>query len=172
MSINNRPETHLIGESKQYFELVSHEDYLHHVISLISQSRRMIQIYSCDLPKLIFGSMEISAALSSYLRSNRHSHIEVLLKDPQLLTQRRLPLLGLNMRLSSVKIKKAHEDYCFAEQTILLFDKTAIIEKPEISSLYGKACYNDKARVKSQSLVFSDSWERASDDPDLREQLI
>lgn len=164
--------THLIGTSKQRFELSSQNEHEHHIVALIAQSRSIIQVYSCDLPNVIFASQAISTALSGFVRSNRHAHLEVLLKDTRLLTQRRLPLLGLNMRLSAIKIKKAHEDYCFGEKTLLLFDKTAIIEKPETSSSISKVCYSDKAHAKSHSQVFSENWGRASDDPNLREQLI
>jgi hypothetical protein len=78
----------------------------------------------------------------------------------------------LNYRLSSLKIRKADEDYCFGEQTILLFDKTGIVLKPEINSQAGTACYNDKANGRTLSQKFSGHWERASVDPNLRELLI
>ena len=160
------------GESKSLLTLRTPEDYHAHIISLINQSKRIIQIYSCDLPNVIFANQEVTAALSDFVRKHRHVNIEVLLKNTHLLIQKRSPLLNLNSRLSAIKIKKANEDYCFGEQTILLFDRTAFVKKLEIDSKIGKASYNNKADVRTQSLAFSEYWERSGDDPDLREQLI
>jgi len=162
----------ILGESNNHLALHTPEDYHFHIVSLINQSKRIIQIYSCDLPNVIFANQEVTAALSDFVRKHRHVNIEVLLKDTRLLIQKRPPLLNLNNRLSAMKIKKAHEDYCFGEQTILLFDRTAFVKKPEVDSQMGKVCYNDKADTRTQSLVFSEYWERSVDDPDLREQLI
>lgn len=172
MDKKNQTEQYILGESKNRVDLSSPKDFLNYTVSLISQSKRIIQIYSYDLPNVIFANQEVTAALSDFVRKHRHANIEILVKDTRLLIQKRPPLLNLNSRLSAIKIKKAHEDYYFGEQTILLFDKTAIVKKPEPGSQMGKACYNDKANVRTQSLTFSEYWERATDDPNLREQLI
>ena len=172
MKSSDNAAPNILGESNHHCALHTPDDYNFHITSLINQSKRIIQIYSADLPNVIFASQEITTTLSEFARKHHHVHVEILLKDTRLLIQKRPPLLNLNNRLSMIKIKKAHEDYCFGEKTILLFDKTAFVKKPEIDSQMGKACYNDKADVRTQSLEFSEYWERSADDPDLREQLI
>ena len=172
MKPSNNTVPGILGESNKTITLHSNEDYLTHTISLIKQAKRTIKIYSFDLPQVIFSSMAVTSALSEFVRKNRQVNLEILLNDTRLLIQKRPPLLNLNSRLSAIKIKKAHQDYCFGEQTLLLFDTTAIVKKPDINSQIGTVCYNDKANVRALSLTFNEFWERSSDDPNLREQLI
>lgn len=172
MRASDNAAPNILGESSNNIALHTPEEYHFHIVSLVNQSKRIIQIYSCDLPNVIFASQEVTAALSDFARKNRHVNIEILVKDTRLLIQKRASLLNLNNRLSTIRIKKAHEDYCFGEKTLLLFDQTAFVKKLEIASKVGKACYTDRADVRTQSLAFSEYWERSIDDPDIREQLI
>ncbi|MBL4608338.1 MAG: hypothetical protein JKY01_11000 [Pseudomonadales bacterium] len=172
MTSSQKAEENILGESSNRVVLNAAKDYLHHIESLTKQSSRIIQIYSDDLPHVLFESQEIADAFSQFARGNRHSNIQILLKDTRVLIQSRIPLLLLNNRISAIKIRKADESYNFGDQTILLFDHTAIMEKPTPDSHAGLVCYSDRAKVRTQSQLFSEYWERSSEDPNIRDQLI
>lgn len=140
---------------------------------LIAQAGKQLRILSADLDPTTFGRDDIIAALSALARKSRFSDIRVLVLDNSKLVGGKHGLLALQRRLSSsIRFRRPRNDPVDIRDNLIIADLSGIlvqsIREPEAI----RANFNNRPVAQNYIAQFDDLWERAEEDPELRQLEI
>lgn len=142
-------------------------------LDLVSQTEKHLRILSQSLDPHTFDTPEMVAAISALARKSRFSEIRLLIVDTSGLVHRGHRLINLQRRLSStIKVRRPRHEVMEMKDNLVIADQCGIIcqsmQEPE------KLWANYNNRPVAQTLIgqFDDWWERAIEDPELRQLEI
>lgn len=160
-------ERRLLGEHGGNFVPTSIADV---ALDIIRQTRQHLRILSYDLDPASFDTGDIENALSALARKSRFSEIRILVLDTSKLVHQGHRLLTLHHRLSSsIRIRRPRNDPHDISDNLILADRCGIvcqsIREPETVW----ANFNNRPIAQNYISQFDDLWERAIEDPELRQ---
>lgn len=140
-------------------------------LSLFTQAKRNIVIFSESLDPETFDDEAICSAISELARDYRHNEIKLLVSDISHLKHSHR-LFTLQKRLSSsIFIKQYNQPY-HGKDYFIVVDSRAVIAlaKKDSSNAWGD--FNNQPVAKTYSERFDELWQAGYDNPELRQQLL
>lgn len=155
----------------QLFETAS--EARRHLLTLISQARRSLSLYSPDFEPWLYNHSSIQQACIRFLLENPRNQLRVLLRDPSNAVRQGHQLLSLSRRLSSnMHIRKVHLDYPAQTEVFLIVDDCGMLVRPKPDEFRGYVLYSEPSRARQLQRQFNTSWEHSLSDPDMRSFLL
>lgn len=142
-------------------------------LDMVSQTEQHLRILSQTLDPHAFDSPEMVAAISVLARRSRFSDIRLLVVDTTGLVSRGHRLINLQRRLSSaIKVRRPRHEVMEIKDNLIIADQCGIIcqSMQEPDKLW--ANYNNRPVAQTCIGQFDDWWERAIEDPELRQLEI
>ena len=142
-------------------------------LSLITQSRRTIDIFTHNLDPRILDTAEIAEAMINFIKISQHSKIRILLGDPTNLVKSRHRLVELSRKFSSfISIRRTNPEYLSATYNLFIADKKAFIYRPSSYEYYGIVNYNANYDCKQHLERYNEIWERSEPAIELQQIFI
>lgn len=167
------PEDAILG---QHTDLLSFDSRLQNralITELCRQSSQHIRIFSQDLEPLIYDHTDILQTLTRLMTRNRRTRVQVLVKDATAAIQNGHRLIELSRRLSSsLSLHKMPDILKNDNSAYLIADDAGYCHKHQGHLYQGKACFNDKLKVRDMIKTFDEYWEQSHPDPELRRLYI
>jgi len=130
---------------------------------MVARGTRKARIFTRDLEPLLYNNREFETGLMHLLRSNPHSHCQVLIQDSGDLFSIDHRLLAVNQRLSSyMEVRQVPEEAADELRNFLLVDGGSYLLRPNSGSYHGVASLDDPSTVRDLDRSFRQWWEQSS----------
>ena len=142
-------------------------------LSLLSQARHSVDIFTHDLESRILDTPEIVAAITGFIKISPKSRLKILLCDPSVPVKKGHRFIELSRKLSSfISIRKTHEEYQTKAFCFMIVDGKAMIFRPYADE-YSAIINFDAAYESRQHLeFFNEVWELSEPASELRQLYI
>lgn len=138
-------------------------------LSMASQARSTLDIFTRDLEPLIYDTREFISALTQLAMHSKYSKIRILIQDPSRCIHEGHRLLELSQRLSSyIELRKPGYDYKDFNEAFMIADNTGLLHKRQADRYEGVVNFNTPLEAGEKTKFFTDVWETAEIDPNLR----
>ena len=169
MGISNLAPLLVLGESTGVIKLETLDDFNAIDLSMVSQAKRAIRIFTQDLDHPLYDNDEFVDTIAEVARKHRYTLIQILVIDSSKAIKLGHRLVDLAKRLpSSVFIRKVHPDFADNNESFMLVDNKGLIRRPKADTLLGTAEFKATPSAQPKERYFMDVWERSSEDPSLR----
>ncbi len=142
-------------------------------IEVATAARRIIRIRSAGLAPAIFDQPELEAVLSALARRHAQCQVRILISDPQAFAGSSHRLLQLARRLSSKVLLRTPSGPASEspelQPAMLIADHKALLMQPHGSAPNGWYDLDAGAQARNRALDFDQTWDRATEHPELRE---
>lgn len=136
---------------------------------LCAGAQRHVVIYSQLLDQETFGQGVVVAALSDFVRSHAHAHVDILIHSSSKIRARSHELVALAQRLTSkFTIKLVNDDERNERRSFIVADGEGYWLLPDYQQPTGIACAFDPVQAQHLSDRFEELSRRAKIDPNLR----
>lgn len=143
------------------------------ITGLCAHARREILILSPELDPRLFDDTDLLETLSRFARRHDQAHVVILIHDSRRMVRDGHRLLTLSRRLSSsFSIRLVHPDMRDREDTLVLADRTGLIDLPRTGIPQGFVNLNDPPLASQYAKWFDRLQDHAQLDPDLRTMSI
>lgn len=164
---------YILGEHDQDIELSTSEDNLKAAVSLFSQARKSIYIYTHKLDPKIFNQSACIDALKNFVLQNKDARIHILIRNPDSTLRSGHRLISLARHLSSyIEIRVIHEDYAGAQDAFLLADQRAMLQLLEGDRYDGICNFNNPRLSTELSHRFTEVWNHSEEIAEFRQIII
>lgn len=159
----------LLGETAGDYALASRDDSRRAAVLLVSQARRMIDLFTPDLEPALYDQAPFIDALSQLAVGNPRARVRILAKDFERTVKEGHRLVELARRLSSyVELRKVHSDYQENNETFLLVDDYGLLHRRHAARFEGTFSCKAPLEVRRLRAFFNEVWDRSEPDADLR----
>ncbi|HKJ10589.1 MAG TPA: hypothetical protein VKA76_15990 [Gammaproteobacteria bacterium] len=159
----------VLAESDQSLPLAGSADNREAALSLVTQARRTLDIFTQDLEPMVYDHQPVLDAVRQLALRSRHSRIRVLVKDSHRAVKDGHRLVELARHLSSfIEIRKAHEDARDAAEAFLIADGIGTLHRTLASRFEGTVNFRAPLHARRLAQWFTEVWERSAPDPELR----
>ena len=142
-------------------------------LSLISQARHSIDIFSHDLDPRVLNSTEISDAVKQFIKISPKSKIRILISDPDQPLKRGHCLIELSRKFSSfISIKKTNIDYQSTAYSFLMVDHKALLYRPNANEYLALVNYSAQSECREYREFFNKVWDISEPASELRQLFI
>ncbi len=162
-------QTPELGITNDQIVLQTSEENRLVALALVEQATRTLDIISRQLDPPIFDTPEFADVVRALAVRSRHSRIRILLLDPHSVVTGGHRLLELAGRLSSfIELRQPGLDHAGFNQSIVVVDKTGLIQRQLSDRYEGMANFNDSPLAGGLSRRFDDIWEHGVSNPNFR----
>ena len=152
-----------LDESREDIEFTSAEQNRQLALSLAQQAKHEILIASYDLDNRLYSNQEFVDALSTFVRSHRNTHVDIIVWQTDPAVKHGHRLIDLAQRLSSsIKIHqpdKVHADFI---ESYMVVDGTAYFRRQQADRVDGIASLHAPLIARELEANFHAMWERSS----------
>ncbi|PCJ48510.1 MAG: hypothetical protein COA74_08950 [Gammaproteobacteria bacterium] len=142
-------------------------------LSLITQARHSIELFSHNLDPRILDSNEIADAIKQFVKISPRSHLRILLADPSLAIKQGHCLVELSRKFSSfISIRKTNEDYQSSVFSFLMVDGKAIVYRPVATDYSAIINYSAQYECRQQLEFFNTVWNCSTPLSEIRQLFI
>lgn len=160
-------EKRILGQHGGNFAPVSMRET---ALEIIGQTHQHLRILSLNLDPHTFDTREMEAAVSALARRSRFSDIRLLVLDTSALVHHSHRLLKLQRRLTSaIRIRRPRHEPVDAKDNLIIADRCGIVCQSQREADKVWANYNNRPIAQNYIAQFDDMWERAIEDPELRQ---
>ena len=166
-------EDYRLGETNELLQLETRAENVQAASHMANQCQRSLFIISRKLDPAVFDTKAFTDATKYLALRHRRAQIRIIVFEPNTIVKRGHRLLELSGRLSSfIELRKAHYSFDNYNECLILADATGYIHRKN-GELY-ESTLNFKDRRTSRHLLnkFTDMWELATLDPDLRKMTL
>jgi predicted GNAT family N-acyltransferase len=143
------------------------------VLDLCSHARREVLILAPELDPKLFDDADLEELLSAFVRRHERARLTILIHDSRRMVREGHRLLELARRLStSIRIRMVHPEMRDREDTLVLVDRTGVLQIPKTGTARGFVDRNDAPLAEQWAKLFQRLEERSLEDPDLRTMTI
>ena len=159
----------MLSETKENLRFEYPDDNRVLAYSLVSQAQHTIDIFTRDLEPVIYNSSEFATYLKDIALRSKYSKIRILLQDPSRCIREGHRVLELSQTLSSyIELRKPGYDYRNFNEAFLIADNTGFLHKQQADRFEGVVNFNNPLESNEKTRFFTDVWETAEIDPNLR----
>ena len=164
---------YILGEHNDILHLESMQDNRDMALSMTQQAKRSLHIFTQNMDAPIFDTPSFAEALKNLAILDRHSYVQILVKDTRYAILNGHRFIELARRLSShIQIRKTSIEYKEDNTAFLIVDETGYIRRKNADRYEGTACFNARNECKHMVNFFKTAWEKAAPDPELRQLHI
>lgn len=166
-------KTYKIGEKYPVLKVETSKSNSEAALSLISQARRHIELFTYNFDPLIYNTTDIAQSISQFVKISPNSQFKILLTDPTLAVKQGHRLIELSRKFSSfISIRKTNQEYHSTAYSFLIIDSKAMLYRPNAQQYYGIVDYHCPLECKNHLEFFNEVWERSEPSSDLRQLFI
>lgn len=159
----------ILGESSGQIHLNSIGECRDAALSLATQARRSIYIFSYDLDPQIYNQVDFLDAVKNLAIRSEHSRVKILLQNNERVQREGHRLIQLWRRLTSkIEIRKPDADHIDHLENFLLADETGYLLRRLYSDYEATATFNARLEAKQLCTFFNEVWEKSEPDSELR----
>ncbi len=159
----------VLGESSGQIHLNSVGECRDAALSLATQAKRSIYIFSYDLDHQIYNQVDFLDAVKNLAIRSEHSRVKILLQNNERVQREGHRLIQLWRRLTSkIEIRKPDPDHIDHLENFLIADVTGYLHRRLYSDYEATAAFNSRLEAKQLSTFFQEVWERSEPDSELR----
>lgn len=142
-------------------------------LSLISQARRTIDLFTHNFDPRILDTPEVASAISDFVKVSPNSQMRILLCDPSLVVKQGHRIIELSRRFSSfISIRQTHEEYLSTSSSFLITDKTALLFRPHANEYNAIVNYDTRHDCRQHLEFFNEVWQRSEAVSEIRQLFI
>ncbi len=161
---------YILGQSDENIRLDSHQDCSEAVLALTQQANRSLTIFSHQLDRRLYNSLNIYAAALKLANSSRHSQIRIIVKDTTDAVKRGSRLVGLSHRLSSrVHFRTPPTEYRGFSEEFVIVDDIGLLHRRLASRYEANLCFYAPKKSRQLQKFFDECWEKSAQAPNLRQ---
>ncbi len=162
-------EEYRLGVQTSPLQLESSQDNYNVALTMLTQCKRDICIYSRRLDGRLYDCSEFGQALQHLASQQPRVRIRILLTEIEPLIKYGHRIIELARRLSSaIAIRRVHEDYRSHNEAFMVFDEHGVIRRQLADRYEGIASFNDANQARHLLNFFNEVWEVSEADPNLR----
>lgn len=166
-------EGYILGQTDESIQLEDRNDNILISQNMIKQCRKSLYIISRKLDPLIFSTAEFVDACKNLALHDYRSHIKVVVLEPEIVVKHDHRLLTLSHKIgSAIEFRKAHHSFANYNQCLVLADTIGYIHRGNGERYEGKANFKDQRLCKNLLKQFTDMWELATSDLNLRNLVV
>ncbi|MEW4982535.1 MAG: GNAT family acetyltransferase [Cycloclasticus sp.] len=156
-------------KTEAIFNLMSFEEDILALVSLINQCRSSISIYSHTLNPTVFDTEPVISAFEKFCLKNSRTKVNILVNESRPITRISHRLLGLSHRhSSSIFFKKIDSVVSSREDDFVCFDRSAYFQLPNHQHYAGICNFADAENTARFLSYFKEAWEQSAPDIELR----
>lgn len=164
--MSTSPEADTTATSRQIESLAELRET---AAELAASARREILLISSDLQAQLYDQEPFLLAVRRLALSSRRAQVRILVRDIDRIVKRSHRLLDLAGRLPSfIEIRRLAAEDRQDERCFLLIDQTAYLWQINSSSRLAETSLQDPVKACQLAAEFTELWERAAPDPNLR----
>lgn len=172
-NIDAQLDLHILGKSREEFEVGLVDDLAAIALDLALQSRRTIQIISRHLDPHLYDNDAFIQALQHLIKRSRYSSVQILVHDSSPAVKDNHKLIALHQRLSSyLQIRQISKEYKSYNHAFLLADQLGYIYRQFSDRFDASVNYANPLQGKILQEKFSEIWEVSLPDPQVRRLYI
>ena len=139
-------------------------------LSLISQARRRIDLFTHNLEPLILDTPEIAAAITNFVKISPNSRLRILLCDPAIAVKKGHRLIELSRKFSSfISIRNTNKEYQSRALSLLMVDHKATLFRPHANEYHAIVNYQAGYECRQHLEFFNEVWNRSEPASELRQ---
>jgi len=166
-------EDYRLGETDKLLQLETRADNIQVANHMANQCQRSLYIISRKLDPAVFDTTEFTDAVKYLALRHRRAQIRIIVFEPDTIVKRGHRLLELSGRLSSfIELRKAHYSFDNYNACLILADATGYIHRKNGALYEGTLNFKDRRTSRHLLNKFTDMWELATPDPDLRKMTL
>ncbi len=166
-------EDYRLGETDKVIQLENRDENILVTNHMAKQCQRSLNIISRNLDPVVFDTVEFADAVKYLALRHRRARIQIIVFEPDTIVKRGYRLLDLSGRLSSfIELRKAHYSFDDYNECLMVADATGYIHRKNGSRYEGTANFKNRRQAYIFLKQFTDMWELATPDPDLRKIIL
>ncbi len=165
------PTYYKLGKTRAEVSIESAEENRNAAISLVSQARHTINIFSQELDEKLYDNEAFEKHIFELATRHRSVEIRILVQDSSLAIRNSHRLVKLAQRLtSSILIKKPARQFKDTQSAFLTVDGIGMLYRIQGGSRNYKASVNFMSPQRTGKLddFFTEVWEQSDPDPQVR----
>ncbi len=163
----------ILGVDNEILYLHDQEAFYSVILSMSRQAKQHIRLFSHDLDRSLFNTLEMVEAFTQLATSSANAYIQILLQNTSSMISQGHRMLELARSFSSfVEIRVADTMHQHISENFYLFDDSAWVNRKYPDQYQGEANFHDARSVRDFEHRYKNMWERAIPDPDLRRMTI
>ena len=166
-------EEHRLGETDKLLQLETRADNILFINHMTKQCRGSLNIVSRKLDPSLFDTIDFYDAVKYLALRHRKARIQIIVFEPEAIVKRGHRLLELSGKLSSfIELRKAHYSFNDYNECLILADATGYIHRKNGERYEGTLNFKDRRHSENLLVQFTDMWELAISDPNLRKMVL
>ncbi|MCP3675823.1 MAG: hypothetical protein GY829_15330 [Gammaproteobacteria bacterium] len=142
-------------------------------LSLISQARRTITLFTHNFDHRILDTPEIASAISDFIKVSPNSQLKTLLCDPSLVVKQGHRIVELSRKFSSfISIRQTHAEYLSTPFSFLIIDDTALLFRPHANEYNAIVNYDSRLECRHYLEFFNEVWQQSEPVSEIRQLFI
>ena len=143
------------------------------VMSMISQARQNIDLFTRNLDPSILDNNEITEAIMAFIKISSNSRLRILLSDPHSAVQHGHRLIEISRKFSSfVTIRETNEEYKSRPCSFMIVDGRAMIYRPHADAYTAMVHFRAEQESRRNAELFNEIWERSEPVSEIRRLFI
>lgn len=162
LALNTQPASNLQ-------EFADETAALEQLETIIAGARRSVRIYSPTLDHFLFDQPQVVELVSRFARSAPGCHVDILLRDSQLIVARGHMLVELGRRLDEKMVIRRLPDSIKGDgQSWVVVDDNAVWVQSEPEEYRGWSDTWNPVQAERFGKRYTQFWDRSTSDPELR----
>ena len=150
-------------------EFADENTAIEQLLTIIAGARRSLRIYSPTLDHTLFDQPRVVDLVSSFARSAPSSHVDILLRDSQLIVARGHSLAELGRRLDEkMLIRRLPGSIKSEQQSWIVADNNGLWVQSEPEGYRGWSDAWNPLQAERFGRRYTQLWDRSGPDPELR----
>lgn len=166
-------EDYRLGETDKLLQLENRAENILVTNHMAKQCQRTLNIISRNLDPVIFDTEEFVDAVKYLALRHRRARIQIIVFEPDTIVKRGHRLLDLSGKLSSfIELRKAHYSFDDYNECLMVADAAGYIHRKYGARYEGTLNFKDRRQAYILLKQFTDMWELATPDPNLRKMML
>jgi len=142
-------------------------------MSMISQARQNIDLFTRNLDPSILDNNDISEAIMAFIKISSNSRLRILLSDPYVAVQHGHRLIEMSRKFPSfVSIRETNEEYKSKPCSFMIVDGRAMVYRPHADEYKAMIHFRAGQESRRNAELFNEIWERSEPVSEIRQLFI
>lgn len=162
-----------IGVKYDTLSVVDTKENASAALSLISQARKTIDIFTHDLEPNHLDSTLIAESIRIFIKISPNSKLRILLCDPEIVVKHGHRIVDLSRQFSSfISIRRTNEEHRATAFSLLIVDEKAVLHRPHFTEARGTINFDSRYNCRQHLEFFNHVWDISEPASELRQLFI
>lgn len=165
--------SYIVGEDHQPIHARNAATNISATLSMISQARQRIVLFTHNLDPSILDNNEIAEAVMTFIKISSNSSLQILLSNPYAAVQHGHRLIEMSRKFSSyISIRETNEEYKSKPCNFMIVDGRAMIYRPHADEYTAMVNFRAGQESRRNTELFNEIWERSEPVSEIRQLFI